>query len=135
MYTNSDKAALTLSPRSFPPLPAPVTTRPDAADQFLYPGTPFEVPNSRYTQSPLPELASAPQQPQSKTPPPPVVTFPPGTQAMQDASKLQTLEEKIPYVKAATSIEDLNHRLISMAQIIGCTDGIVITTVFYYVEY
>ena len=118
---------VTLSPRSFPPLPSPMTTGPSAPDQFLFPGTAFQIPNPNYTQS----LSQAPAS--AKTPPPPVVTFPLGTQAAQEASRLQALEKKTPYVKAATSIDDLNHRLQAMAQIIGCTDGIVMTVVLYYI--
>ncbi|CAN9217329.1 high molecular weight glutenin subunit [Alternaria sp. MG1] len=83
MHTDLDKAApdVTLSPRSSPPFPSPVNIGPSAPDQYLYPGTPFQVLNPSYTQRPLPEPASAPRQ-LPKTPPPPVVAFSPGTEAV-----------------------------------------------------
>ncbi|CAN9386281.1 unnamed protein product [Alternaria alternata] len=83
MHTDLDKAApdVTLSPRSSPPFPSPVNTGPSAPDQYLYPGTPFQVLNPSYTQRPLPEPASAPRQ-LPNTPPPAVVAFSPGTEAV-----------------------------------------------------
>ncbi|KAH8628351.1 high molecular weight glutenin subunit [Alternaria alternata] len=83
MHTDLDKAApdVTLSPRSSSPFPSPVNTGPSAPDQYQYPGTPFQVLNPSYTQRPLPEPASTPRQ-LPKTPPPPVVAFSPGTEAV-----------------------------------------------------
>jgi len=133
MATNSEIAApgVALTPHEFPPLPPPTTTEPSASPpppQYLYPDSAFQIVNPAYTvwQSSRPATASPLA---SRTPPPPVVAFPPSTQAAQERSRLQAIEKQIEGTKTSQSMDDLNLRLEAMKQAIDCTNGKVIRTV------